>query len=266
MGEYTSATLKAAGVAAGAGETAADADADADAARDADEDMGVVVYSADAAWREVYNDAEADTSDADTATDGDEVIDVGVERDWSTAATTSVVPAPAHSSASISSKPVEEVPAEPATAAAAGGFRYAQKEDKVGGGGDGRANRESEEQEDADSLQGEASGVDALVANAMALADAAETDAEGLAFEGGGAGDQFHTATTSTSDKDYASPRGSVREVVSSGVFGSAKSAANSNWNDGEDTDGGEAEREAEEVQALVAEALALVKEANQDS
>ena len=265
MGEYTSATLKAAGVAACAGETAAGADADADAARDADEDMGVVVYSADAAWREVYNDAEADTSDADTATDGDEVIDVGVERDWSTAATTSVVPAPAHSSASISSKPVEEVPAEPATAAA-GGFRYAQKEDKVGGGGDGRANGESEEQEDADSLQGEASGVDALVANAMALADAAETDAEGLAFEGGGAGDQFHTATTSASDKDYASPRGSVREVVSSGVFGSAKSAANSNWNDGEDTDGGEAEREAEEVQALVAEALALVKEANQDS
>lgn len=250
--ESTPASLQAA-------ETAADMGEASDAARDEDEGMGgVVVYSADAAWREVYNDAEADTSDADT--DSDEIIDVGEEKDWSTA--TSVVPA-VHGGAAFSSG-VTEVPAETATATAtaAGECQYAQRAKVEAGGEEEPSKLAVEEQEDLDSLHGEASGVDALVANAMALADAAENDAEGL-YEGAGR-EQFHTATTSVSDKEYASPRGSVRDVVTSGVFGSAKSA--SNWNDGEETDGGDAEREAEEVQALVAEALALVKEANEDA
>lgn len=232
------------------------------AARNEDEGMGVVVYSADAAWREVYNDAEADTSDADT--DLDEVIDVGEETVWTTS--TSVFPA-AHSGAATSGE-AAEIPAGTTTAAGEEQDQYAQGENADGNGDGPGAEEATEVQEDSDSLQGEASGVEALVANAMALADAAENDAEGLhgpgSYESGGGGEQFHTARTAASDKEYASPRGSVRDVVTSGVFGSAKSA--STWNDGEDTDGGDAEREAEEVQALVAEALALVKEANEDA
>lgn len=258
--------------------TAADTAAAYVASKAGDEGMGgVVVYSADAAWREVYNDADADSSDTDP--DSDEMIDVG-EEDWSTAAS-AMVTAAHSSSAAVSGEPAVEVAVETATVAApatTGEHQYAQGGTAFGEGqeqGQDRAGAEAEREDasDVDSLQGEAFGVDALVANAMALADAAENDAEGLYGVGGGGyegrvgdGEQFHTATTSASDKEYGSPLGSVRDVVTSGVFGSAKNTPPS-WNEGEETDGGgDAEREAEEVQALVAEALALVKEANDDA
>lgn len=233
--------------------------AEAGAAKNEDEDMGVVVYCADAAWREVYNDAEADTSDTDT--DAEEEIDVGEEEtSWSTAA----VAVPAARGVDTA----DQVPAE--TAAAAGEHQHVRRERVDGEEEEEGRPEEGEGQEDSE--QEDSIWTSGLVANAMALADAAEHDAGGL-YEGGDGGgrrgvggERFHTVDTGIGDKEYASQRGGVRNVVTSGVFGTAKSAPAWNGGGDNDGDGGDAEREAEEVQALVAEALALVMEANEDT
>lgn len=274
-------TPKAAPAVPGTGEAAAAAKASSD------EGVDIHVYSANAAWREVYNDAGGALSTVDTDNsvdsianaedrdseddDDEEIIDVGEEVSWSETAipvppAASGYPGPGQDSEARVEAQAGIVEVRPAAIGAV----------VVGDGGDGgdeepiRSPGGAMGQEDSDSLQGEADGVDALVANAMALADAAERDAEGLpeADDGqagagmGGLGGFDAGAFSVTGDGEYPSPRGSVRDVVNSGVFGSAKS--HTSWAEGGD-DEGEAEREAEEVQNLVAEALALVEDANND-
>ena len=62
---------------------------------------------------------------------------------------------------------------------------------------------------------------------------------------------------------DGSSERGG-RASHDRGAFASSKSILT--WTEGEDVEEGDAERDAEEVKALVAEALALIKEASEDA
>lgn len=64
--------------------------------------------------------------------------------------------------------------------------------------------------------------------------------------------------------KPGSSPRGRARDFACRDDFGSSKSILN--WNEGDSMEEGDAERDAAEVKALVAEAMALVMEASTDA
>lgn len=117
----------------------------------------------------------------------------------------------------------------------------------------------------------EAAEVAALVAEAMALADKDGNVVEALYQVAGdeGASDTAprQAADGSTDGAQAATssnPRKTVGELAKTGSFGSSKSILT--WAEGDGTEEGDAERDAQEVQALVAEALALVKEASEEA
>lgn len=123
---------------------------------------------------------------------------------------------------------------------------------------------EKKEQEGEETSFHEAAEVAALVAEAMALADddgnvetalypAVEGEEEGGAVEAEQVDDY----------SDDSSERGG-RASADGMAFASSKSILT--WTEGEDVEDGDAERDAEEVKALVAEALALIKEASEDA
>ena len=103
----------------------------------------------------------------------------------------------------------------------------------------------------------EAAAVAALVAEAMALAD---VDEDRFA----GDGDSASTGPGDVSRQRRTIPKRSIRDLVAAeGNFASSRSLLS--WSEGEPIEDGDAERDAEEVQALVAEALALLRETEVD-
>lgn len=111
----------------------------------------------------------------------------------------------------------------------------------------------------------------ALVAEAMALAGGDGMQVDKLHCDEGDNAFSDTRATrhgdgpSSHDDEVAPSSQNSVRSAIQhGGAFGSSKSILN--WTDGDVMEEGDAERDADEVQALVAEALALVKEADEDA
>lgn len=121
---------------------------------------------------------------------------------------------------------------------------------------DAAAGEEEENRGNSDGMPGdESAAVDPVVSNTTSVADA-------------GTGSVFSSSGTFGSTKSYGgeanttavADAGTGNIFLSSATFGSTRSY-------GSEAEGaqGEAEREAQEVQALVAEALALVQEASLD-
>ncbi|CAN0178895.1 unnamed protein product [Ectocarpus sp. 13 AM-2016] len=194
--------------------------------------MGDTVFINEAVGKppEVYNDA--DNSDESIIDVGEEV-DMGEEKDWMAAAS----PMPKTPNAAS----IGEVFAM--TPAAAGHEEPVQ--DFVGEGGTTEV--EQEHSENFGSFSGESSsGADTGALHRYGVYDLA----------GGG-------AAAATGTNENASSRGSGGDATTPGVFRSARSILT--WKEDDEQEEGDAEREAEEVQALVAEALALVQEANAD-
>lgn len=138
------------------------------------------------------------------------------------------------------------------------------------GRGMGASNAEREESEEKKEQQAEeatlheAAEVAALVAEAMALADDGGNLGTALYTAGGGEEDGGAVEAEQVDDySDDSSERGG-RSSADGGAFASSKSILT--WTEGEDVEDGDAERDAEEVKALVAEALALIKEASEDA
>ncbi|CAM9303867.1 unnamed protein product, partial [Ectocarpus sp. 4 AP-2014] len=179
---------------------------------------------------EVYNDA--DNSDESIIDVGEEV-DMGEEMDWMTAAS----PMPRTPTAAS----IGEVFAMTPTAA---GLEE-PVQDFVGEGGTTAV--EQEHSENFGSFSGESSS----------RADTGVLHRYGVYDLAGG------EAAAATGTNEYASSRGSGGDAATPGVFRSARSMLS--WKEDDEQEEGDAEREAEEVQALVAEALALVQEANAD-
>ncbi|CBJ31260.1 hypothetical protein Esi_0241_0016 [Ectocarpus siliculosus] len=180
---------------------------------------------------EVYNDA--DNSDESIIDVGEEA-DMGGGKDWMAAAS----PTPRTPNAAS----IGEVFAM--TPMAAGHEEPMQ--DFVGEGGTAAVEQEHSE-ESFGSFSGESSsGADTGALHRYGVYDLAGGE-----------------AAAATGTNEYASSRGSGGDAATPGVFRSARSILT--WKEDDEQEEGDAEREAEEVQALVAEALALVQEANAD-
>ncbi|CAM9098810.1 unnamed protein product [Scytosiphon promiscuus] len=245
-------------------------------------DVGVVnvsIYSTDAVANapDVYNDGQdTDTDTLDSQGDGSEEeleIDVGDERDWSTA--TAVIPVAATSS-------IDEVLTAPVYES--GGDKQAGEEKGIVDGDGGAESEElagaaaEQEQQEVDSLRSEAAGPSGLAANTVSSRDEVEGEEEGLRQAPAhnddedarrDAVEQYDPVSADAQGDDgggyyAASPRESVHHLSSSKMLGSSSGALS--WSEDVREEEGEAEREAKEVQALVAEALALVKEANEEA
>ncbi|CAM9815808.1 unnamed protein product [Ectocarpus fasciculatus] len=196
--------------------------------------MGDTVFINEAVGKppEVYNDA--DNSDESIIDVGEEV-DMGEEKDWMTAAS----PMPRTPNAAS----IGEVFAMTPT-------RAGQEEPMQDFGDEGGAAAVGQQHsENFGSFSSESSsGADTGALHQYGVYDLAGGDA----------------AATATGINEYASSRGSGGgDAATPGVFKSARSILT--WKEDDEQEEGDAEREAEEVQALVAEALALVQEANAD-
>lgn len=141
-----------------------------------------------------------------------------------------------------------------------GGDRPEQREEReMAASGEEKKEDEGEQ----DSFH-EAAEVAALVAEAMAMAEEDEQHATVLYPADDGEDDGAAVIAKQVDDSsDDRSERGG-RAALDGPSFASSKSILT--WKEGENVEDGDAERDAEEVAALVAEALALVKEASENA
>lgn len=123
-----------------------------------------------------------------------------------------------------------------------------------------------EPEEDEENPFDEAADVAALVAEAMALADKDGNHVDALYQVAGDedGSDLAEQIDGFSEDESASSPTDGGGELFQIGNLASSKSILT--WTEGEGTEDGDAERDAQEVKALVAEALALVKEASEDA